>query len=84
MNVNPILPIAIDYMEWASQIRIDIPLLTFPIPEKVSDWRGWACQVVADNSLSTVPTPTSTSFPGDDGWKKWAAYFVETIYNNNI
>lgn len=77
---NVVLPLNIDFKEWVSQIRIDLPNITFPVPPKVEKWRNWASQVVNSNMLLNAPLPTALGYPNNDDWKKWAAYFVNTIY----
>lgn len=79
--VNIVSPIDISFKEWASQIRIDLPRVTFPIPPEVEKWRDWSSQVVNSNVLTNVPFPTKITYPDDDDWKKWAAYFINNMYN---
>lgn len=75
-----VLPLNITFREWASQIRIDLPNVTFPIPPTVEYWRGWASAVVNGNMLQNVPIPTEIGYPNNEDWKKWAAYFVSSVY----
>jgi hypothetical protein len=81
---NIVLPLNISFKEWASQIRIDLPQITFPVPDKVEYWRDWASQVVYSNYLNNVPLPTEISYPNTEDWKKWGAFFVNYLYNNPI
>ena len=78
---NIVLPINIEFNEWASQIRIDLPNIDFPIPFPIEKWRSWASQVVNSNNLSNVPLPTDIGYPNNDDWRKWAAYFINNVYN---
>ena len=78
-----VLPLHIEFEEWAAQIRIDLPGVSFPNPSKVKDWRGWAAQVVNGNLLTNVPLPTEIIYPKEEDWKKWAAYFVNNMYNSS-
>lgn len=75
-----VLPLNIYFEEWASQIRIDVPNITFPLPSEVKFWRDWACQVVNTNKLQNVPLPTNITYPKDEDWKKWAAFFINNLY----
>ena len=75
-----VLPINIDFMEWASQIRIVLPAVTMPIPTSVDEWRDWASQVVSSNNLTNTPLPTELAYPNNEDWKKWAAYFINNLY----
>jgi len=77
---NIVLPLNIDFMEWAAQIRIDLPDVAIPLPGSIDSWRFWACQVVNDNHLSFVPAPTGQTFSKNEDWKKWACYFVNSVY----
>ena len=75
-----ILPINIEFKEWASQIRIDLPNINIPIPPSdINDWKLWASQVVQDHSLINVPLPTLTAYPHEENWRNWAAYFINSI-----
>jgi hypothetical protein len=80
MNIT--LPLNISFKEWACQIRIDLPQITFPVPDNVENWRDWASQVVNSNFLNNVPLPTETSYPNIEDWKKWGAFFVNYMYTN--
>lgn len=81
--ISIVLPLNIEFEEWAAQIRISLPDISFPNPSKVKDWRGWACQVVNSNSLATIPFPTSITYPKEEDWKKWGAYFVNNMYTSS-
>lgn len=76
-----ISPLNISFNEWASQIRISLPDVVFPLPPDVKNWRNWAAQVVNSNALQNVPLPTEIGYPNDEDWNKWAAYFINNIYN---
>ena len=76
-------PIKIDFVEWASQIRILAPNYSFPNPEKEEDWRDWAAQVINSNSLSQIPIPTKQIYPKTEDWRKWAAFLLGTITNSS-
>ncbi len=76
-----LLPVNIDFYNWACQIRIDLPNINFPNPQKdEKNWQDWACQVVQDNSLSYVPVPSKQIFKDPQDWKVWAAYFIKSVY----
>lgn len=75
-----IIPKNIDFRTWASQIRIDLPNVTMPLPPAVEHWRKWASQVVNSNQLKNVPLPTKTGYPKDEDWKKWGVYFINSMY----
>lgn len=74
------LPINIDFKDWASQIRIDLPNIAFPNPPDIKFWRGWADQVINSSGLSNLPLPTRSVYPKDEDWKIWAAYFINSAY----
>lgn len=76
----PVLPLNIEFKEWASQIRIDFPNITIPVPPAlVEDWKGWASQVVNANGLTNVPLPTTTAYPEIEDWRQWGAYFINSL-----
>jgi hypothetical protein len=77
---NVVLPIRIDFVEWSQQIQQDLPNLVIPIATSLEGWRSWANQLILLNELSSVPIPTEIGFPKDEHWRKWANYFVESIY----
>ncbi len=81
---NVLLPLGIDFLTWATQIRQDLPRLSLPIADSVDGWQDWAAQVVNDNALSRVPVPTDLAYPNKEDWKIWAAYFVDSVYSNNV
>lgn len=75
-----ILPINIDFNDWASQIRIDFPNIDIPIPPSdVNGWKGWASQIVNSNQLTNVPLPTETVYTEAGDWRKWGAYFINSV-----
>jgi len=75
-----VLPLNIEFKEWASQIRIDLPNVDIPTPpDDVKDWKGWASQVVNSNGLTNVPLPTTTAYPEIEDWRNWGAYFINSI-----
>ncbi len=76
-----VLPLNIEFKEWASQIRIDFPNVSFPLPFPIDQWRYWACQVVNGNNLSNIPLPTEITYPTNEDWRKWAAYFINSVSN---
>ncbi len=78
---NIVMPLNIEFKEWASQIRIDLPNINFPIPFPIEHWRSWACQVVNSNNLQNVPLPTDICYPNNEDWLKWGAYFINSVYN---
>lgn len=79
--MNIILPLNIEFKEWATQIRIDIPNVMFPLPSPIEQWREWAAQVVNSNNLKNVPLPTDICYPNNEDWRKWGAYFINSVYN---
>lgn len=75
-----IIPLNIDFLDWASQIRISFPTIDIPTPpDSVLDWIGWASQIVYNNNLSNVPTPNETAYPLPEDWRNWAAYFINSV-----
>jgi hypothetical protein len=75
-----VIPLNIDFIEWASQIRIDFPTIDIPVPpEDVNSWWDWASQVVNNNGLTIVPLPTSVTYPEIEDWRNWGAYFINSI-----
>ena len=79
--MNIVLPVNIEFLDWANQLRISLPNITIPIPKSVNEWRAWASQVVFNNKLTNVPLPTDLAYPKNEDWKKWAAFFVNTAYS---
>lgn len=75
-----LLPLNISFKEWACQIRTSFPTIDIPIPpDDINDWKGWASQVVYNNNLRNVPVPTTTAYPKLEDWRKWGAYFINSI-----
>jgi hypothetical protein len=76
----PVLPVNIDFNKWASQIRTDFPDVDIPIPPKSPEnWKSWASQVVNSNGLTNVPLPTITAYPHVEDWRKWGAWFINSL-----
>jgi hypothetical protein len=73
------LPIHISFERWVSQIIQDLPEIKFPIPNQEEPWQVWASQVVAFNQLQSCPIPRGNAFESHDDWRKWAAYFINSI-----
>lgn len=78
--VNVVQPLNIEFNEWCSQIRIDLPTLNIPLPPKIEEWREWASQIVNSNQLFNIPLPTNIGYPSNDDWRKWGCYFINNIY----
>lgn len=76
-----VLPLNIEFDEWASQIRIDLPNVVFPVASPIEEWREWASQVVYSNNLPNVPLPTDICYPNNEDWRKWGAYFINNVYD---
>lgn len=77
---NVVLPLGINFKMWAAQIRQDLPNLSLPIADDLSEWRDWASQVINDNpSLDGIPLPTDLAYPNDEDWRIWASYFVDSV-----
>lgn len=75
-----LLPINIEFNDWACQIRIDLPNVDIPIPpDDVKNWRGWASQLVYSNGLQNVPLPTEIAYPDIEDWRTWGSYFIGTL-----
>ena len=75
-----IFPIDISFIDWASQIRINLPNITVPIPpEEAERWQDWASQLINSNNLVNVPLPTTTAYPDPEDWMDWAAQFINSI-----
>lgn len=73
------LPIHISFERWVSQIIQDLPEIKFPIPNQDQAWQDWASQVVAFNQLQSCPIPRGNAFESSEDWRKWAAYFINSI-----
>lgn len=78
---NIVLPLDIEFKEWATQIRIDLPDIIFPLAFPVDKWRIWASHVVNSNKLFNVPLPTDIGYSNNNDWRKWAAYFINNVYD---
>lgn len=78
---TPLLPKGIDFVRWANQLTQDVPQIDIPIIKDIKGWREWAAQIVTNNALYNVPVPTKLAYPSDEDWKKWAAFFVDSVYN---
>lgn len=68
-------------MRWVSQVRLDLPNMTIPIPHSEEKWRDWARQVLNANSIIGVPIPTKVHYPNPEDWRQWAIFFTNIIFN---
>lgn len=74
------LPTQLDFMRWASQLRLDLIDYSIPIPRSQDEWRSWATQILQQNpDLINIPLPTINSYPSRDDWRKWAVFFNQVI-----
>lgn len=78
---NIALPMNLDFMSWARQIRQDLSSMSIPIPENEENWRKWACQLINMNSISNFPIPTELNYPEKEDWRQWAVFFSNCIFN---
>lgn len=75
-----VMPVGIDFKTWATQIQQDLPNLVVPLPDTVDTWQDWANQLISVNELWNAPLATKIVFGKTEDWRRWANYFVETIY----
>jgi hypothetical protein len=80
---NILFPIKITFVEWASQVRIDLPNIDFPNPESEQDWMGWVSQLINLNQELNIPVPSNPTSSNENNWQDWAASFIDTIYNSS-
>lgn len=78
---NVILPLNMEFVPWAIQIRQSLPNIDIPIPSSVEKWREWASFVKLNSQFANVPAPTEIAYPKTEDWKIWGAYFISSIYN---
>lgn len=76
MNNGITLPIRIDLLTWAAQIRNDLPEYNIPILCDLNKWKAWARFLLMTNNSLIVPNPGN--YDGEDGMRKWAIYFVDS------
>ena len=72
-------PTNLDFVTWASRIRLDAPTYSIPIASDPSRWREWANQLINANSIPNVPLPHQLSYPNDENWKEWAMRFYQAM-----
>lgn len=75
-----VIPVGIDFHTWAKQIQQDLPDLVIPLPGPQKYWQQWANQLIAINELWNAPLATKIVFGDINDWRRWANYFVETVY----
>lgn len=80
--MNIVLPINIEFLDWANQLRISLPNILIPIPHSEQYWREWASQVIYDNKLTNIPLPTKLFYSKSEDWRKWGAFFINSAYKN--
>lgn len=76
------LPIDIRFDEWVAQIRQDLTHLTIPHQDGEENWKSWAQHLLQDNTLDNIPFPDDLSFTEEEGWRRWATYFVDIAHHN--
>ena len=76
----PLLPLKIEFKEWASQLRSALPHLNLPIPGEDDEWRDWATQISLSNISIDIPLATNLAYPKTEDWRRWGAYFINTVF----
>ncbi len=80
MNNNVVvIPYAIDFNKWASQMVFIRPDLQLPIPPpNGEDWRPWANYVYfnSSNVYPYIPYASKEIYPNHEDWRTWAAQMV--------
>lgn len=77
---NIALPTQLDFLRWASQLRLDLSDFYVPIVNSQEEWRQWASQLILQNpSFKNMPLPTENSYPSSNDWRRWAAAFTQII-----
>ena len=76
----PLLPINIEFKEWASQLISALPDMAMPIPVEEDEWRDWAMQVSSNNISMNIPLATELAYPKNEDWRRWGAYFINTVF----
>lgn len=72
----PIMPVYIEFHNWANQTKYDRSDLSFPDCFQDTDWKEWAAQVINMNNLITIPIPSEN----DTDWREWAIFFISLVY----
>jgi hypothetical protein len=81
--MSVVLPLHIDFKQWASQMKISFPSVNLPNPPSVESWQEWAAQVIVSNALVNVPLPSRICYPNAEDWRTWGAYFINSVYNQS-
>lgn len=71
-----VLPVAISFQRWATELNIDYSTETIPIPPNEKDWQGWAERVIARNIFNNDQIPLPSGFPD---WRSWAMRVVQCL-----
>jgi len=69
-----VLPLGINFEEWAATLYIDLPNLNIPLAPSQELWKEWAQNLLLDNKLVDIPLPQNFS-----DWRIWAEYFVNNV-----
>lgn len=75
-------PVNISLRRWGSQLYIDLPTFTIPLPplEPGEYWYDWANQIIKNNNLAgQVPEASKNTYPNPEDWRKWAAHFIKSF-----
>ncbi len=54
--------------------------MDIPIPVEADEWRDWATQICLNNVSVNIPLATELAYPKTEDWRRWAAYFINTVF----
>lgn len=76
-------PFEISLKDWIGCLTMAAPNLSVPVyPETEDDWDEWALALIRLNQLGYIAYPDKTYFKGDQGWERWARFFVQSYDPN--
>ena len=74
--MSAIIPINIDFQNWANQLRNSFPTQNIPIVNKESDWRHFNNMLLSNRCFDSYFLP---NVDGYDNWREWASEFMLSI-----
>lgn len=79
------VPVGVDFKNWANDLNRSLPQLSVPFPTKgEDDWWYWVAQFINANRIYNLPTGSRSQFPKAEDWRKWAYLFIQSIQHVNL
>lgn len=74
--MTAIIPVGINFKDWANQLRNSYPDQDLPIVSSEKDWKSFPSVLLSNRCFESKRIPYVGGF---DNWREWASEFLLSI-----